>query len=476
MSSEINTDGGGTLFTKEEGQILSTTLETAYRQCGIDAKYPRVKTRRSTENKVDTDPITCTSPDLTDYTEASRLITQRLRARGLVYDNTPFNFGFYVDSIDTDKANQVSNLCRLFLRAVDRLRCLDPNVRRLLYGGLPQFAIDLAQLPSSTVPFIRIDMVGGKVIELGPTYVDGFATVQGLGESLGQTPLCAEILSTTISDQYQQFCTRKNIAPKSKPYILFTYNEDCQLMADELTATAEYVMATRRFNCLVQPMGTKLGNPDIVYFYGKPSMWVYGDWTTPRPDSRDLLRLVDSGNVLFLPCLNQTLGAKAALALLFDDRYQSFFTQILGQENYQDLLQTICPTKIVQSSGDIYSAYLQYGLPIVFKPSNQGSSDGVTIIKDQQSFQDFIANFTTDDEPWVAQPYQKGKSIPSLVGLRSTRSSRRREIVKIDNPTSRTVLFSAGDKCAGAFTTFSPDDIIDDGGLNVPVRLLNTSK
>jgi len=243
-------------------------------------------------------------------------------------------------------------------------------------------------------------------------------------------------------------------------------------MLDELTATAEYLLATGKFYPIVEEMKPNIGKPDIVYYYGKPSMWEW-DENSPKPFAQGLLDLATKRNTLILPSLNQPLGSKAALALVFDSKYQSFFINKLGLDEYNKLRQLVSPTTIIWSENDIRQLLLTITFPLIVKPSNQGSCDGVTLVNNSADFLQLGTRLGNTPEPWVVQEYQEERPLPSLIGLKSNRGSRKSEIVRLDFPFSRTVLFSAKAQCAGGFVTYNTKPIIDDGGLNVPIRIIN---
>src|SRR3989339_1118299 len=195
MTKETNYSSfGGPNYQKQEGQILAATLERAYRVSDIPFKFPRPKTTREQNPDNPLLPqITPTRPDLAEFLPGIELITRRLLDRGLVYDGTPFNFGLYVATWDKGPADEICRLSTKFLQALNQLRRSNRTVRQLLDGGLNQFTRRLANKDSlGNTPFIRIDVINNRIIELGPNYVDGFATAQVLSESFGISSRCTE--------------------------------------------------------------------------------------------------------------------------------------------------------------------------------------------------------------------------------------------------------------------------------------------
>ena len=402
----------------------------------------------------------------TKMIQAADLIDSELKANGLTYRGESFNFALATPySISKSTALDIAGLSTSALQATEKLAKQDPYVDTLLNLGATGLEKKLwkesQQGYISSAPLNRIDIVAGKVIEFGPTYTDGFGTSQILAESFGSGSESLQVLSTTFQDLYREFCSKRGIQERKNPNLGLVYIPETYDMRAEMRALGNGLVRTNRFGVvgMGRPFDISEMDADMLYYYLKPSMLDNLNGGVIQ-EGELLVQAYDSG-ICLVPPLKEQLGKKTVLALFA--MYPEFYSQELGDSNYQTLMSFITPTTIVTDE----TKKPDDG-EWVLKPAGEGSCNGVTSTPDcsfDESFELAKADYRSGNaDVWVIQPKLDERMEKVWV------KAPKKELRLATNVSLKQTLMVAGGKPAGGFATVSEKWIIDDGGFGFPIR------
>ncbi len=403
--------------------------------------------------------------EATKLIEAADLIGEDLKVNGLTYRDDAFNFALATPySMARSTANEIAAISTQALQATEKLAKENSSVNDLLNRGATGLEralwLKTKQGYASSAPLNRIDIINGKVIEFGPTYTDGFGTAQILADSFGSGSDAFQVLGMTFQELYSEFCQERGIRERKNPNLGMAYIPETYAMRAEMRALGNGLARSNRFGVvgMGRPADLTAMDPDLLYYYLKPSM-IDNMNGGVLPEGQPLIQAYDSG-ICLVPPLKEQLGKKTVMALF--RMYPEFYSQELGDSNYQTLVDFVTPTIIVtdetkRPDGDW-----------VLKPAGEGSCNGVTSTPDcsfEEAFEQAKADYRSGTaDVWVMQP--KLKEQVEKIWVKSPR----KELRLAKDLAVKQTLMVAGGKPAGGFATASEKWIIDDGGYGFPLR------